>query len=197
MPNTLGTGLGNIPFPNTTIYPETVENSYPNALMTRGWCTGIPTDTTASRYAPGSTLVRTDAPAGSAQVYYNAGTIAVPAWIGTFLANNIVGYNIVAVITNGTTAVNLFGTTNPFAGTITGVYINALTATNGSVTLAVNNGGVVTNAAIIDHGTTNGAMVGTGTFAATAFTFGGTATVVTTTTANAIVYATYISNSLV
>lgn len=197
MPNTLGAGLGNTPFPNTTIYPETVDNGYPNALMVRGWCTGVPSDTTASRYAPGAILVRTDAAAGSAHTYINIGTTAVPSWVGTAITTANVGSGIIAIATNGTTPVNLwtdFGvTTNPFSGTITGVFINALNATNGSVTLAVQASGAVRNVAVIDHGTTAGAMVGTITFAEIPFTFGGTASVVTTSTANAIVYATYIS----
>lgn len=199
MPNTLGAGLGNVPFPSTTIYPETVDNGYPNALMTQGWCTGVPADTTATRYAPGALLRRTDATLGQAQWYINSGTALVPVWAAQTFSSAL-NTGIIAIATNATTAVNLFtnlpSTTTPFSGTITGVFINSLDTTASNITLAVNNSGVVTNAAIITKGTAAGAMVGTTSFIQVPIIFGGTATVVSSGAGNAIVYATYITAAI-
>lgn len=198
MPNTLGTSLGSIPFPGTTIYPENVDNEYPNALMLRGFCTGVPSDTTASRYAPGASIIRTDAPVGSAQFYYNVGSATVPVWVGTIIANSSVGYNIVAVNTNGTALVNVFGATNPFAGTITGVFISSGDTTAGTVTMAqsLTSGGATTNIAVIPKSTTLGVMTGTSSLTI-AFNYGGTITVTSSSAGNSVVYATYVSNSLI
>lgn len=111
-----GTGLGNTPFPGTTIYPETHDASYPSALCIRGWCTGVPTDTTAGRYAPGCLLTQTDASSIAPSIWINEGTAAVPVWAAFDTLNDaIIGYSQI----NVAHALYSFAVDGGAAGTIT------------------------------------------------------------------------------
>lgn len=92
-------------------------------------------------------------------------------------------YSTVAVPTNGTTSVNVFGTTNGFAGTITSIKVIAQDTTAGNITIADTAGTVAT----IAKGTTAGIVTGTTSLANTGFTSTGTLTVVSSSAGNAIV----------
>lgn len=102
------------------------------------------------------------------------------------------GFFSVAVPTNGTTAVNVFGTTNGFAGTITSVICVSQDTTFGSITLATSvSAGTQTKIAdSMQKPNTAGTVVGT-IVTATAFTSAGTMTVVSNSAGNAIVIATF------
>jgi hypothetical protein len=90
----------------------------------------------------------------------------------------------ILVMTNGTTEVNVFGSTNPVSGTFLGARIIAKDDANGNVTLQHTAAG--TTVFTIAKGSA-GAMKGS-YFAAVAFVAGATATVKSsTTTGNALV----------
>ena len=100
----------------------------------------------------------------------------------------------IVVSTNGTTKVNVFGTTNPFGGTITNVKTVAQDATAGFITLTKNDTGSASNiAANIIKGTSVGGVAGTA-MSATAFAYGGTMTVVSSSAGNALVEIDFIIN---
>lgn len=96
------------------------------------------------------------------------------------------------VRTNGTTKVDVFGTTNGISGTITNVKTISQDTTAGFITLTKNDSGTATNiAANIVKGTTVGGVAGTA-FSATAFAATGTMTVVSSSAGNAIVEIDFI-----
>lgn len=96
------------------------------------------------------------------------------------------------VNTNGTTKVNVFGTTNPISGTILNVKTISQDTTAGFVTLTKNDSGSEVNvAANIVKGNTIGAVAGTA-MSATAFAINGTMTVVSSSAGNAIVEIDFI-----
>jgi hypothetical protein len=100
----------------------------------------------------------------------------------------LVAENIIETTTNGTTAVNVFGSKGaPFSGTITGVFVIALDTTAGNITPKVNSNTVVT----IAKGTTAGVLVGGVTLANTSFNPGDTVQVVSSSAGNAQVFITY------
>lgn len=122
-------------------------------------------------------------------VYLNSGTYALPVWTeinggsGTF-------YQTVSALTNGTTLVPLFGTSNPFAGSLTSVQVISGSTTSVNVTLS-NNG---TNFLTLATSTTKGATTGSATLVAQAFTVGGSVNIVNSTadlTGTATVIATF------
>lgn len=124
----------NTPFPGTTIYPMSHDNSYPSALLLEAWCTGVPTDTTASRYAPGCVIIRTDAPQGGPYAYTNVGTAASPVWSSSGLGLQV-AHAVYSVATDGGTAgtVTPANTANiPANAIIVGGTINPTTATSGA-----------------------------------------------------------------
>ena len=96
-------------------------------------------------------------------------------------------YSIVATETNGTTTVDVFGATNGFDGTITGVYLISKDTTAGTITIATDVGTVAT----IAKGATAGAMVGANSIANTGFTSAGTLTVVSDSAGEATVFITF------
>lgn len=98
-----------------------------------------------------------------------------------------VGYFAVTVSTNGTSPVDVFGATVPFAGTVTGVFVESLDTTAGNITVADTAGTIAT----IAKGTSTGAMVGGGTLANTSFSAGNTFTVVSSSAGNARVTITF------
>lgn len=98
---------------------------------------------------------------------------------------------LVAVVTNGTTPVNVFGgPTIPFSGTITGVFLSADDVTAGTITLADTAGTVAT----IAKGTTAGALTGATSLANTALVAGNACTVVSSSAGNATVYVAVLVN---
>lgn len=97
------------------------------------------------------------------------------------------GYFSASVNTNGTTPVNFFGTTVPFTGTITGIYLVSEDTTAGNITIADTAGTVAT----IAKGTVSGAMVGAASLANTGLTLGDTMTIVSSSAGNARVFVTF------
>ena len=101
------------------------------------------------------------------------------------------GYFSVATKTNGTTPVNVFGSTNGFVGSITSVIAIAQDATAGSVSLIKGEAGVDTNIAHkIEVNGGLGSVKGT-VVAITGFSSTGTMQVVSNTAGNSIVVATF------
>lgn len=98
----------------------------------------------------------------------------------------------VALMTNGTTQVNVFGTTNPISGTFIAARIMAKDDANGNITLQHTSAG--TTVFTIAKGSA-GAVKGS-YFAATSFAINGTATVKSsTTTGNAYVEIDFIPSN--
>lgn len=93
------------------------------------------------------------------------------------------GYFSVSKSTSGTTPVNVFAATVPFACTITGVYLISKDTTAGNITVADTAGTVAT----IAKGTTSGAMVGAVSLANTSVASGDTLTIVSSSAGNATV----------
>lgn len=122
-------------------------------------------------------------------VYLNSGTYAIPVW--TEINGGSVNFDqSVTVVTNGTSLVPLFGTSNAFAGTLTGLQVISGSTTSVNITLS-NNG---TNVGVLATSTTVGAVTGSANFTATAFTVGGSVNVVNSSAAanaTATVIATF------
>lgn len=72
---------------NSTLTSEFING---DGLITKGFCTGVP-PTTASVFAHGALLTRTDSGTGNKAVYENVGSSAVPSWnlIGDVTAGEI------------------------------------------------------------------------------------------------------------
>ena len=95
--------------------------------------------------------------------------------------------------TNSTTNVTVFDNPSGFEGTITGVYVVALDATAGNITISTQAGTVCT----IAKGTVTGAAVFTATLLNTAITPAGSVVIVSSANANARVYIAYkVSDNL-
>ncbi len=98
------------------------------------------------------------------------------------------GTNIVAVTTNGVTAVNVFGTTNPFNGTVTGAFVVAVEGVAANITILNDSLTVAT----IAKGTTTAALVGAPSVANATIVKDGTFGIVSDAAdGNAVVYITY------
>ncbi len=98
----------------------------------------------------------------------------------------------VIVATNGTTEVNVFGTTNGFAGTLTGTArIISKDDTSGNITLQHTSAG--TTVFTIAKGS-EGAMKGTA-FSATSFASTGTMTVKSSSAGNAVVEIDFVASN--
>lgn len=96
------------------------------------------------------------------------------------------------VSTNGTTKVDVFGTTNPVSGTILSVKTISQDTTAGFVTVTKNDAGSeVTVANAIVKGNVIGTVAGTA-MSAVAFAKGGTMTVVSSSSGNATVEIDFI-----
>lgn len=99
-----------------------------------------------------------------------------------------VGHSAIAVSTNGTTAVNVFGTAGaPTALVVTSVISIAQDTTAGNITLKQAANTVVT----VAKGTTSGGVVGGVTLAYTTYAKGDVCTVVSSSVGNSIVVITY------
>jgi hypothetical protein len=95
------------------------------------------------------------------------------------------------VSTNGTTAVNVFGSKGaPFAGTITNFEVTALDTTAGNITLKINSNTVAT----IAKGTSAGGITGIGAALTTvAFNPGDAVTLVSSSAGNALCWIAFNS----
>ena len=97
-------------------------------------------------------------------------------------------YGIIAKSTNGTTNVDVFTSAGaPMDFTVTGVFLTALDATAGDITVINGTNTVCT----IAKGTTSGAMVGAGTLSNTTVTTGSIFQVDSSSAGNARVFITY------
>lgn len=131
-----------------------------------------------------TTVTPGDIPLARSQILVgNSSGVATAVTAGNFA---------IAVKTNGTTPVNLFGTTNGFAGTITSVSAISQDGTAGTITVATSliSGGAATKIADSIVKGAIGATTGT-IMTATAFTSAGTTTVVSSSGGNAIVTAIF------
>lgn len=138
-----------------------------NGNATRANCTTANIPSAAAGYAVGCSL--TDSTTGIP--YVNTGTTSSCTFTKSALTatgNKI--YGIVEATTTGTSDVNVFGSTNGFAGTITGVYLIAADASTATITIK-NNGATVCT---IAKGGTSGAMVGATSVSNATFTAAGT-----------------------
>lgn len=130
------------PFPGLTIYPMSHDNGYPSALCLEAWCTGVPTDTTANRYAPGCVIIRTDAPVGGPYAYTNVGTTAVPVFsssgLGLQVAHAVYSFAVDGGAVSTITPIN---TANiPNNAIIVGGTINSTTAVTTGTTASLSVG---------------------------------------------------------
>jgi hypothetical protein len=102
---------------------------------------------------------------------------------------SLVGDQIKVILTNGTTAVNVFGAKgSPYNITITGFFVIAQDTTAGNITLA-NAGSTVAQVA---KGTTKDAMTGEGdALANTSVKSGAAVTVASSSAGNAVCFITY------
>lgn len=144
-------------------------NDAGNVIFLR--CTTANIPSAKSGYAVGCELQ-----AGDTGVWYsNTGTTASC----TFTTSSLVrtgnkGYAVVEVTANGTSDVNVFGTTNGFAGTLTGAY--AITSGTISTTITIKNAGLTVGT--IATGATVGLMAGATSVSNATFTSAGTMSVV-------------------
>jgi len=98
----------------------------------------------------------------------------------------------IKIKTNGTTPVDVFGTTNGVAGSFTGIAkVIPMDSTIGIVTLKQNIGGSETTVFTVNKGGVQGSFNGT-YFAGVAFDADGTAQVVSSTAGNAIVEIDFV-----
>jgi hypothetical protein len=100
-----------------------------------------------------------------------------PKFIGqvkanAFEASHGKGVSVTPITLSGTTAVDLFGTTNGFSGVITGLLFVALTGT--ASTVVVKAGSAGSTVGTITAGSTNGSVTGTGSLANTTISLTGT-----------------------
>lgn len=107
---------------------------------------------------------------------------------GTAYLSNGEGYNVIAVDTDGTTAVNVFGSKGvPADLTVTAVVSIALDTTAGNITLTGDGNTIAT----IAKGTTSGTLVGATSLADTSVEQGDTITVVSSSEGNSTVLVYY------
>lgn len=100
----------------------------------------------------------------------------------------LLSHEIIAVLTNGTTPVNVFSPKGAsFKGTITGVFVIAQDTTAGNITPKVGGNTVVT----IAKGTTSGGMTGGGALSNINFVPGQSVQIVSSSAGNALVFITY------
>jgi len=138
---------------------------------------------TADVYAKGAIVVDTT----TGLVYENVGTSAVPAWqLSTGASSDS---NVVSAVSNGTTAVSVFGAAGlPYAITITGVYLIARDTTATNITVEAPAATVVCT---IAKGATAGALVGAASLANTSVPAGTDVILDGSSTGIAQVFITY------
>lgn len=157
-------------------------------------CTGTPPSSGLPNqfvgFIHGCMMVQTDIGTGTSAWFQNTGpTGTSPVWESVLAdGSGSVQYGALSVLTNGTTAVNVFGATNGVTGTITGVFGVAADTTAGTITLASNSGTI----AAFAKGTTQGGMAGSASLLLTGFASSGTMTVVSSSAGNENVTITFI-----
>jgi len=120
-----------------------------------------------------------------------------PSFLGKVTANGFDarharGTSITVATCNGTTAVNVFGTTNDFEGTLTGVFVAAMGRTAQTITVYTTAGTVGT----VTTGNTVGSVTGlNAVIANTALTIAGTCRIASGNASDtSLVYLTYQVN---
>lgn len=114
--------------------------------------------------------------------------LAANAVTGAKLSTGV-NYSVVAVNTNGTSAVSVFGASGiPTNATITGVYLVSLDTTAGNITVE---NPAATVVATIAKGTASGALVGATSLANTAYTSGTNLIVKSSSAGNATVFIAF------
>lgn len=125
----------------------------------------------AAGYAVGCILIDTT----TGDHYKNVGTTSSCSFIKDSLGStNGTGYFVATKTLNGSTPVNIFGATNGFDATITGVYIITSGTTSSTITIAGTAGTVAT----ITGGASTSTMVGATSVANTSLDADGTLTAV-------------------
>jgi len=119
----------------------------------------------------------------------NDGAVLTGEWRCVPLLSAIT-YSSVSTSTNSTTPVNVFGTTVPFNGIITGIYVISKDTTAGNITIASTAGTIAT----IAKGTVAGVMVGAVSLTNTSFSSGNTFTVVSSSAGEAFVIINFQPN---
>lgn len=121
------------------------------------------------------------------------GPVAAQAFQSTVVGDPTKIPQRIVVATNGTTPVNVFGATNGFAGTFTGVAkVISIDGTGGSISLKNNPAGTETTVfTTLGKGIGQGSMIGT-YFPAVAFSSTGTATIQSSSAGNAVVELDFI-----
>ena len=130
-----------------------------------------PTDG-SSGYAIGCRFINTGNTSAANQVFENSGSRTS----SSFQAIDLVSQGVVVVETNGTTPVNVFGTTNGFNGSVTLVVATAKDATASNITLKNNPAGTELTIATIAKGTAEGGVVGSSALVASTVAFSSTGT---------------------
>lgn len=105
------------------------------------------------------------------------------------------GYFVTAVKTNGNTAVNLFGSTAGFAGSLTSIVIDSQDDSNGKIEV-FSDGGTIIQITKGSIGAVKGSIAGVAPLASTTFVSGSTIKIVSGTVAgggDAIVIATFMT----
>lgn len=101
---------------------------------------------------------------------------------------NTLGYLQVSAVTNGTTSVNVFSPfSTPANLVVTGIFLIALDATAGNITVACAGNTIAT----IAKGATMSALIGATSLANTTCPKGSTFTIVSSTAGNAMVFITF------
>ena len=117
-----------------------------------------------------------------------AGPVAAQSFQTTLTGDPTKIPQTIRIDTNGTTEVNVFGTTTPAAGTFLGARIISKDDANGNITLQHTSAGtVVFTIAKGSQGAVKGSV-----FTATAFTAGATATIKSSAASNAVVEIDFV-----
>lgn len=172
-----------------------VTNKDGNGYVTRGYGLTVPADG-KSGYIKGCLFIDTDK-VGSA-VYINDGTVASCDFnlIGTLAPGSVtgallapgVGYFTVAIATNGTTPVNVFGAGGaPCNLTVTSVMVISKDTTAGNIVLKQ----AANTVATIAKGTAAGAVLGATSLANAAYTAADVCTVESSSAGDAKVIITF------
>lgn len=133
---------------------------------------GNPPSTDTNTYHSGCIAQVVDASDGG-DVYINTGTYAVPVW-SEVNGGATTFYESVSAATNGTSLVPLFGTSNPFSGSITSIQV--ISGSSSSVNVTISNNG--TNVGTVATSATSGVVTGSGNFTVIPFTLGGSVNIV-------------------
>lgn len=164
-----GTNLSDQSITNGGTVNTYFTNDSGHAILVRCTTANIPSG--KANFAVGCHLEATD----TGIWYSNTGTTASCTFtVSSLTATGNKGYFVVEKTLTGTTPVNIFGTTNGFAATVTGVYLITAGTVSGAITLATTG----TTIATVTASATLGNMVGAQTLNSTAISTSGTFTAV-------------------